>query len=278
MAKTKMTLADFKNWKKEGKKFTFVTAYDYTTASIVDESDCNIILVGDSLGMIMLGYDSTVPVTMEDMIHHARAVSRGCQGPLLVVDMPFMSYQAGFEQAMLNAGRLMQEGRANAVKLEGGQEICAKVQAMVQAGIPVCGHVGLTPQSVNAFGGFHVQGRDQAKAQKLLDDARALDRAGCFAVVLECVPSELAKRVTESVSCLTIGIGAGPDCDGQVLVGQDLLAMYSDFKPKFVKHYAQVGELVKQGVAAYCDEVRRGVFPDAAHSFSMPQDIVDGLK
>ena len=274
----KQTVATLAELKKAGLKACMVTAYDYTMARLVSVAGADMILVGDSLGMVMLGLEDTVSVTMEDMIHHARAVSRGCQGPLLVVDMPFMSYQAGFEQAMLNAGRLMQEGRANAVKLEGGQEICAKVQAMVQAGIPVCGHVGLTPQSVNAFGGFHVQGRDQAKAQKLLDDARALDRAGCFAVVLECVPSELAKRVTESVSCLTIGIGAGPDCDGQVLVGQDLLAMYSDFKPKFVKHYAQVGELVKQGVGAYCDEVRRGVFPDAAHSFSMPQDIVDGLK
>lgn len=274
----KQTVATLAEMKKAGRKACMVTAYDYTMARLVSVAGADMILVGDSLGMVMMGLEDTVSVTMEDMIHHARAVSRGCQGPLLVVDMPFMSYQAGFEQAMLNAGRLMQEGRANAVKLEGGQEICAKVQAMVQAGIPVCGHVGLTPQSVNAFGGFHVQGRDQAKAQKLLDDARALDRAGCFAVVLECVPSELAKRVTESVSCLTIGIGAGPDCDGQVLVGQDLLAMYSDFKPKFVKHYAQVGELVKQGVGAYCDEVRRGVFPDAAHSFSMPQDIVDGLK
>ena len=268
----KQTVATLAEMKKAGRKACMVTAYDYTMARLVSVAGADMILVGDSLGMVMMGLEDTVSVTMEDMIHHARAVSRGCQGPLLVVDMPFMSYQAGFEQAMLNAGRLMQEGRANAVKLEGGQEICAKVQAMVQAGIPVCGHVGLTPQSVNAFGGFHVQGRDQAKAQKLLDDARALDRAGCFAVVLECVPSELAKRVTESVSCLTIGIGAGPDCDGQVLVGQDLLAMYSDFKPKFVKHFAQVGELVKQGVGAYCDEVRRGVFPDAAHSFSMPQE------
>ena len=274
----KQTVATLAEMKKAGRKACMVTAYDYTMARLVSVAGADMILVGDSLGMVMMGLEDTVSVTMEDMIHHARAVSRGCQGPLLVVDMPFMSYQAGFEQAMLNAGRLMQEGRANAVKLEGGQEICGKIQAMVQAGIPVCGHVGLTPQSVNAFGGFHVQGRDQAKAQKLLDDARALDRAGCFAVVLECVPSELAKRVTESVSCLTIGIGAGPDCDGQVLVGQDLLAMYSDFKPKFVKHYAQVGELVKQGVGAYCDEVRRGVFPDVAHSFSMPQDIVDGLK
>ena len=274
----KQTVATLAEMKKAGRKACMVTAYDYTMARLVSVAGADMILVGDSLGMVMMGLEDTVSVTMEDMIHHARAVSRGCQGPLLVVDMPFMSYQAGFEQAMLNAGRLMQEGRANAVKLEGGQEICGKIQAMVQAGIPVCGHVGLTPQSVNAFGGFHVQGRDQAKAQKLLDDARALDRAGCFAVVLECVPSELAKRVTESVSCLTIGIGAGPDCDGQVLVGQDLLAMYSDFKPKFVKHFAQAGELVKQGVGAYCDEVRRGVFPDADHSFSMPQDIVDGLK
>ena len=274
----KQTVATLAEMKKAGRKACMVTAYDYTMARLVSVAGADMILVGDSLGMVMLGLEDTVSVTMEDMIHHARAVSRGCQGPLLVVDMPFMSYQAGFEQAMLNAGRLMQEGRANAVKLEGGQEICDKIQAMVQAGIPVCGHVGLTPQSVNAFGGFHVQGRDQAKAQKLLDDARALDRAGCFAVVLECVPSELAKRVTESVSCLTIGIGAGPDCDGQVLVGQDLLAMYSDFKPKFVKHFAQAGELIKQGVGAYCDEVRRGVFPDADHSFSMPQDIVDGLK
>ncbi len=274
----KQTVATLAEMKKAGRKACMVTAYDYTMARLVSAAGADMILVGDSLGMVMMGLEDTLSVTMEDMIHHARAVSRGCQGPLLVADMPFMSYQAGFEQAMLNAGRLMQEGRANAVKLEGGQEICAKVAAMVQAGIPVCGHVGLTPQSVNAFGGFHVQGRDGDKAQKLLDDARALDRAGCFAVVLECVPQELARRVTASVSCLTIGIGAGPDCDGQVLVGQDLLAMYSDFKPKFVKHFAQVGELVKQGVGAYCDEVRRGVFPDAAHSFSMPQDVVDGLR
>ena len=249
----KNTVATFRKAKEEGKKLSMLTAYDYSTASLVDAAGINGILVGDSLGNVILGYEDTISVTMEDMIHHGAAVARGAKNALVVVDMPFMSYQGSVYDALNNAGRLMKEGRANAVKLEGGIEVVPQIKAIVQAGIPVMGHLGLTPQSINAFGGYKVQGKDEAAAQKLLDDAKALAEAGVFAIVLECVPSALATLVTESVDVPTIGIGAGAGCDGQILVYQDMLAMYSDFKPKFVKQYAQLGETMKIAFKAYID-------------------------
>lgn len=224
----KNTVATFKKAKEDGKKLSMLTAYDYSTASLLDAAGINGILVGDSLGNVILGYEDTISVTMEDMIHHGAAVARGAKNALVVVDMPFMSYQGSVYDALNNAGRLMKEGRANAVKLEGGMEVVPQIKAIVQAGIPVMGHLGLTPQSINAFGGYKVQGKDEAAAQKLLDDAKAIADAGVFAIVLECVPSALAQMVTEAVDVPTIGIGAGAGCDGQILVYQDMLGMFSD--------------------------------------------------
>lgn len=274
----KNTVTSLLQKKNSGQKLAMVTAYDYTMARLVSAAGADMILVGDSLGMVMMGEPDTVSVTMDDMVHHTLCTSRGAGDALVVGDMPFLSFQVSVEDAVRNAGRLMKEGRAQAVKLEGGAEVCPQVRTMVAAGIPVMGHIGLTPQSLNTLGGFHVQGKSAAAAQKLLDDARALDAAGVFGMVLECVPDQLAARITKEVSCMTIGIGAGPHCSGQVLVGQDLLGMFSDFVPKFVKHFANVGDEVKKGVAAYCGEVRSGTFPDDAHSFHMSQDIVDSLK
>lgn len=274
----KNTVTSLLERKNRGEKIAMVTAYDYTMARLVSAAGADMILVGDSLGMVMMGMSDTVSVTMDDMVHHTLCVSRGSGDVLLVGDMPFLSFQVSVEDAVRNAGRLMKEGRAHAVKLEGGREVCPQVRAMTQAGIPVMGHIGLTPQSLNTLGGFHVQGKNVAAAQKLLDDARALDEAGAFGMVLECVPDLLAERITREVSCMTIGIGAGPHCSGQVLVGQDLLGMFSDFVPKFVKHFANVGDEVKKGVAAYCGEVKAGTFPDDAHSFHISKEIVDSLK
>ena len=264
--------------RKGGDRVAVITAYDYTMARLVSAAGVDMILVGDSLGMVMMGYEDTLSVTMDDMVHHSACVARGCGDTFVVTDMPFMSYQASLEEAMRNAGRLMKEGRCRAVKLEGGEEICEKVRRMVECGIPVVGHIGLTPQSVNTLGGYRVQGRLEQDAQKLLNDARALEQAGVFAVVLECVPAQLARKITETCSFLTIGIGAGPDCDGQVLVVQDLLGMYSDMKPKFVKRFGEIGDAIRQSVGAYCAEVRSGAFPDQTHSFSMPQKVVDRLE
>ena len=254
-----------------------LTAYDYSTAKLVDGAGINSILVGDSLGNVVLGYPDTISVTMEDMIHHCAAVSRGIKDTLLICDMPFMSYQASVYDAVVNAGRLMKEGRAHAVKLEGGVEMEETIRSIVNASIPVCGHIGLTPQSINAFGGFKVQGKGEAAAQKLLDDARAVERAGAFAVVLECVPAALAKRVTEEISIPTIGIGAGADCDGQVLVYQDMLGMFTDFKPKFVKHFANVGQIMTEAFKAYDAEVKAGEFPAAEHTYKIDDSIIEKL-
>ncbi|MCH5212484.1 MAG: 3-methyl-2-oxobutanoate hydroxymethyltransferase, partial [Oscillospiraceae bacterium] len=231
----KTTTADFLAMKERGEKITMITAYDYSTAKLVDASGMDSILVGDSLGMVMLGYEDTLSVTMEDMIHHCSAVKRGAENALVICDMPFMSYQASVYDAVKNAGRLMQEGRAGAVKLEGGVKFKDHIRAIVDASIPVCGHIGMTPQSVNAFGGFKVQGKTLEAAQRLIDDALAVEEAGAFAVVLECVPASLAEYISGLLHIPTIGIGAGAGCDGQVLVYQDALAMYSDFRPKFVK-------------------------------------------
>ena len=273
----KNTVVTFKEAMAKGEKLTMLTAYDYSTAKLVDGAGINSILVGDSLGNVVLGYPDTISVTMEDMIHHCAAVSRGIKDTLLICDMPFMSYQASVYDAVVNAGRLMKEGRAHAVKLEGGVEMEETIRSIVNASIPVCGHIGLTPQSINAFGGFKVQGKGEAAAQKLLDDARAVERAGAFAVVLECVPAALAKRVTEEISIPTIGIGAGADCDGQVLVYQDMLGMFTDFKPKFVKHFANVGQIMTEAFKAYDAEVKAGEFPAAEHTYKIDDSIIEKL-
>lgn len=273
----KNTSVTFKESKKNGEKLTMLTAYDYTTAKLLDESGVDSILVGDSLGMVVLGYDDTLSVTMEDMIHHSAAVARGAKNALVITDMPFMSYQTSVYDAVVNAGRLVKEGKAQAVKLEGGIEFCEHIKAIVKASIPVCAHIGLTPQSINAFGGFKVQGKGKEEAQRLLDEARAVEEAGAFAVVLECVPAKLAKKISESISIPTIGIGAGAGCDGQVLVYQDMLAMYSDFKPKFVKQYAQIGSVMKDAFRQYIDEVKSGAFPSEEHTFKIDDDIIESL-
>ena len=273
----KNTSVTFKESKKNGEKLTMLTAYDYTTAKLLDESGVDSILVGDSLGMVVLGYDDTLSVTMEDMIHHSAAVARGAKNALVITDMPFMSYQTSVYDAVVNAGRLVKEGKAQAVKLEGGIEFCEHIKAIVKASIPVCAHIGLTPQSINAFGGFKVQGKGKEEAQRLLDEARAVEEAGAFAVVLECVPAKLAKKISESISIPTIGIGAGAGCDGQVLVYQDMLAMYSDFKPKFVKQYAQIGSVMKDAFRQFIAEVKSGAFPSEEHTFKIDDDIIESL-
>ena len=273
----KNTVATLQQQKLDGDKITMLTAYDYSTAKLVDECGVNTILVGDSLGMVMLGYEDTISVTMEDMIHHTAAVTRGAKNALVVGDMPFMSYQTSVYDAVVNAGRLMKEGRCQAVKLEGGAPVCPQIKAITEASIPVVAHIGLTPQSVNAFGGFKVQGKSEEDARRLIEEAKAVEAAGAFAIVLECIPAKLAKLITESVSIPTIGIGAGADCDGQVLVYQDMLALFSDFKPKFVKHFANAGEVMKQGFTDYIKEVKEGTFPAAEHTFKIADDIINKL-
>lgn len=273
----KNTVLTLQKQKEQKDKIVMVTAYDYTTAKIMDESGVNTILVGDSLGMVMLGYEDTLSVTMEDMIHHSEAVARGAKNAFVVTDMPFMSYQTSVYDAVVNAGRLMKEGRANAVKLEGGTEFAPHIEAIVKASIPVVAHIGLTPQSVNAFGGFKVQGKDLKAAQKLIEDAKAVEAAGACMVVMECVPAKLAAKITEELHIPTIGIGAGAGCDGQVLVYQDLLAMYSDMKPKFVKQFAQVGEAMREGVKAYIDETKAGTFPGEEHTFQISDEVIEKL-
>lgn len=273
----KNTTVTFKEAKAKGEKLSMLTAYDYSTAKLVDEAGINAILVGDSLGMVMLGYEDTLSVTMEDMIHHSAAVARGIKNTLLITDMPFMSYQASVYDAVVNAGRLVKEGRAQAVKLEGGLEVCEHIKAIVKASIPVCGHIGMTPQSVNAFGGFKAQGKNEQAAQRILDEARAVEEAGAFAVVLECVPQALAEKITAGIQIPTIGIGAGAGCDGQVLVYQDMLAMYSDMAPKFVKQFAQVGAQMKEAFKAFKKEVAAGTFPAPEHTFKMDETIIERL-
>ena len=273
----KNTVATLQQQKLDGDKITMLTAYDYSTAKLVDECGVNTILVGDSLGMVMLGYEDTISVTMEDTIHHTAAVTRGAKNALVVGDMPFMSYQTSVYDAVVNAGKLMKEGRCQAVKLEGGASVCPQIKAITEASIPVVAYIGLTPQSVNAFGGFKVQGKSEADARRLIEEAKAVEAAGAFAIVLECIPAKLAKLITESVSIPTIGIGAGADCDGQVLVYQDMLALFSDFKPKFVKHFANAGEVMKQGFTEYIKEVKEGTFPAAEHTFKIADDIINKL-
>ena len=273
----KNTVITFKKAKEDNVKLTMLTAYDYSTAKLINAAGINAILVGDSLGNVILGYEDTISVTMEDMIHHAKAVAKGAPDALVVVDMPFMSYQTSVYDAVVNAGRLMKEGRANAVKLEGGKEVCPQIEAIVAAGIPVCAHLGLTPQSINAFGGHKVQGKSEQAAKKLVDDAIAVENAGAFAVVLECVPAKLAKVISEKLSIPTIGIGAGAGCDGQVLVYQDVLGMFSDFTPKFVKKFANVGEIMTQAFKDYDAAVKDGSFPQEQHTYAIDDDVIEKL-
>lgn len=274
----KNTVLTFAEAKKNGEKITMLTAYDYSTAKLMDEAGINGILVGDSVGNVVLGYEDTISVTMEDMIHHGAAVSRGCSNTLLVVDMPFMSYQTSVYDAVVNAGRLMKEAHATCVKLEGGVAVAEQIRAITAAGIPVMGHVGLTPQSINAFGGFKVQGKSLAAAQQVLDDARAVEDAGAFSVVLEGIPAKLAARITEELSIPTIGIGAGAGCDGQILVYQDMLGMYSDFTPKFVKKYANVGKVMADAFRKYIEEVNNGSFPKEENSYKIDESVIEQLK
>lgn len=264
----------------EGQKVTMVTSYDYTMASIVEAAGINMILVGDSLGMTMLGYEDTIPVTMDDMVHHTRAVTRATSDTFVVGDMPFMSYQASVEEGLRNAGRLMKEGRCQAVKLEGGVRCEETIHAIVESGIPVVGHVGMTPQSANSFGGFKVQGKSAENAQRIVDDALAVERAGAFAVVLECVPRDLAEFITSKLThCFTIGIGAGAGCDGQVLVAQDLLGMTAGgFKPKFVRQFAQVGDAMREGYEAYAAAVQDGSFPAIENGFKIDPEVMDQIR
>ena len=273
----KNTVTTFQQMKEKGEKISMLTAYDYSTARLVDEAGVNSILVGDSLGNVMLGYEDTIAVTVEDMIHHGRAVARGAKNALVVVDMPFLSYQTSVYDAVVNAGRIMKETHCGAVKLEGGAVVCPQIKAIVDASIPVCAHLGLTPQSINAFGGFKVQGKTVEAAQKLIDDAKAVEKAGAFAVVLECVPAKLAKLVSEAVSIPTIGIGAGNGCDGQVLVYADMLAMFSDFCPKFVRKFANVGEIMRQAFADYDAAVKDGSFPAEEHTYKIDDEVIEKL-
>ena len=272
------TITTFKEQKLKGDKITMLTAYDYSTAKLMDNAGINGILIGDSLGMTMLGYEDTLSVTMEDMIHHTACVARGAKNALVVADMPFMSYQVSVEEAVRNAGRLMKEGRAQAVKLEGGASVCKQIKAITEASIPVMAHLGLTPQSVNAFGGFKVQGKSLEAARTLIEDAKRVEEAGAFSVVLECVPAALAKIITETISIPTIGIGAGAGCDGQILVYQDMLGMSSDFTPKFVKKFANVGQVMTQAFADYIKETKEGTFPTVEQSFKIDEEIIEKLK
>lgn len=273
----RLTIEDLKRKKRDGEKIAMVTAYDYPSARLVDEAGADIILVGDTLGMVVLGYDTTIPVTMDDMIHHTKAVVRGSQRALVVGDMPFMSYQVSPEEALRNAGRFLQEAGCQAVKLEGGVHMAPTVKRLVEVGIPVMGHIGLTPQSVHQLSGFKVQGKTPAAAVKLLNDAHALEEAGAFAIVLETIPAPLAKLITERVSVPTIGIGAGPDTDGQVQVFHDLLGLFTAFTPKHARRYAEIGDAIRRAVADYVADVRNRRFPTAEQSFQMKPEALAEL-
>ena len=277
MAGNQFTINSFKSAKAKGERIAMLTAYDYTTACLLEEAGTDSLLVGDSLGMVMLGYENTLQVTMDDMIHHTKAVARGRRNALLIGDMPFLSYHVSVEEAVRNAGRFVQEGNAQAVKLEGGSDVLDKIRAIIKAQIPVLGHLGLTPQSVNAMGGFKLQGKDIEAARAILDDALLLQDAGVFGIVLECVPEGLARIITEKLEIPTIGIGAGVHCDGQVLVIQDLMGMFRQMRPKFVRTYAQGGDAMVEAVQQYIQEVRSGEFPAKEHSFPMDEALLAKL-
>lgn len=274
---TKVTTSTIRQMKTEGKPITMLTAYDYSMAKLVDDAGIDMILVGDSLANTMLGYDSTLPVTMDEMVHHVKAVCRGASRAMVVADLPFMSYQVSKKEALRNSGRFLKETSAQAVKLEGGMEIAESVRAIVNAGIPVVGHLGLTPQSVHQMGGYKVQGKDESAAKKLIADARAIEDAGAFCLVLECVPTPLAKLITESLHIPIIGIGAGPHCDGQVLVIHDMLGLYPRSSPKFVKKYVNLHELMDAALKQYKEEVAARTFPGPEHSFGMSEEVLKKL-
>lgn len=271
------TINKIQEMKRAGEKIAMLTAYDYSTAKLIDEAGIPLILVGDSLGMVILGYDSTVPVTIEDMLHHTKAVVRGAKQALVIGDMPFMTYHISIQDALRVAARFMQEGGCQAVKLEGGVAVAETVQRIVDCGIPVMGHIGLTPQSINQLGGHRIQGKTREAAQRLLKDAITLEKAGAFAVVLELVPSALAKLISERLTIPTIGIGAGPYCDGQVLVINDMLGLFTDFVPKHTKQYAKLADTIKTAILDYFTEVKGGKFPAAEHSFTMDETILKDL-
>ncbi|MDK2932549.1 MAG: 3-methyl-2-oxobutanoate hydroxymethyltransferase [Clostridiales bacterium] len=263
--------------KQDKQKISMLTAYDYPTGKMLDSSGIDGILVGDSLGMVVLGYEDTTQVTMEDMIHHIKAVSRGVTHALVVGDMPFLSYHMGIAESVRNAGRIIQEGHVQAVKLEGGQEILEDVKAIIKAGIPVMGHLGLTPQSIHSLGGYFIQGKTAEQAQKLIQDAKALEEAGIFALVLECVPAELANLISSQLSIPTIGIGSGKGCDGQILVTHDLLGIYQGKSPRFVKRYGEIGTMIEKAVSRYIQEVKQELFPGEKQSFHVDTEMMEKL-
>lgn len=273
----RITAAALKDKKHNNQKITMLTAYDYSLASMVEAAGIDVILVGDSLGNVILGYENTLAVTMDDMIHHTRAAARGAKNTMIVGDMPFLSYHISIQEAVRNAGRFIQEGGAQAVKLEGGRERVDTIKAIIDAQIPVMGHIGLTPQSVHQFGGFKIQGKDLESARKLINDADALEKAGCFAIVLEGVPSELARRITDETAIPIIGIGAGPHCDGQVLVINDMLGMFGGHIPKFVKKFANLQPLIMEGLKAYKEEVEAGAFPGPEHGYAISDEVLERL-
>ncbi len=278
MANSKITVLDVQKAKEENRKLVMVTAYDYPFGLMADQAGVDIVLVGDSLGMVVMGMDGTVAVTMEHMIHHIKAVVRGCKSPLVVGDMPFMSYNISIPDAIANAGRLMKEGGCDVVKLEGGIDFAPTVKAIVTAGIPVQGHIGLTPQTASALGGFKIQGKDAAAAKKIVDDAKALEDAGVFSIILEAVPAPLGKIVAETVGVPVIGIGAGADVDGQVLVTHDMIGLFDKFVPKFVKQYTKIRHTIIDAIKAYKSDVEAVQFPGPEHSFKMPDETVAALK
>ncbi len=278
MSNQKVSILDIKQAKKEGRKLVMVTAYDYPFGLMADEAGVDIALVGDSLGMVVMGLDGTVQVTMEHMIHHIQAVVRGCKGPMVIGDMPFMSYNTSIRDAIVNAGRLMKEGGCDAIKLEGGIDFAPTVKAIVTAGIPVQGHVGLTPQTASALGGFKMQGKDATAAKQIINDAKSLEDAGAFSIIAEAVPSPLGKLLSEAVSVPVIGIGAGPDVDGQVLVTHDMVGLFDRFVPKFVKQYTKIRPTIIDAIKEYKEEVQGSVFPAKEHSFGMPDQALDQLK
>jgi len=274
----KFTLFDLQNKKIRKEPITMLTAYDYSSALLVDRAAIDVILVGDSLAMVMLGLETTVPVTMDEMLHHCRAVARGAKYAFLVGDMPFMSYQADVTQAIINAGRFMKEGQMDSVKLEGGREVAPTVKAIVDAGIPVMGHIGLTPQSVSKLGGYRVQGKNAADALRLVEDAQALEKAGCFSIVLEAVPAPVAAEISRALTIPTIGIGAGVDCDGQVLVYHDLIGLFERFTPKFVKKYANVAQSISDALDSFVGEVNARQFPAEEHTYNIDEDELEKFR
>ncbi len=277
MSRKKVTVLTLKEKREKGEPITMLTAYDYPTGLLVDQAGIDILLVGDSLAMVVLGHENTVAVTMDEMLHHCKAVARGAKAPMLVGDMPFMSYQVSATEAVRNAGRFLKEGGMDVIKLEGGKEVAHIVKAIVDAGIPVMGHIGLTPQTISKLGGFRVQGKDVAAARALIEDAQALEQAGAFALILEAIPAPVAQLITRRVNIPTIGIGAGPHCNGQVLVTHDLIGLFDRFVPKFVKQYTNVFPLIMQALTTYRDEVIAGTFPAPEHGYPMSDEAIEAL-